>query len=46
VLLPKVTHGDAREAVLRAFRSMDGLEIDYSEPIDLIVVAPGLDAYR
>jgi hypothetical protein len=46
VLLPKVTHGDAREAVLRAFRSMDGLEIDYSEPIDLIVVAPCLDAYR
>lgn len=44
VVLPKTAHGEVRDAVLRAFRSMGGLEIDYSEPIDLIVVAPGLDA--
>jgi hypothetical protein len=44
VRLPKITHANARDAVLHAFRSMDGLEVDYSESIDLIVVAPGLDA--
>jgi hypothetical protein len=45
VLLPKVLHTEARDVVLRAFRSMDGLKVDYSEPIDLIVVAPALAAY-
>lgn len=45
VLLPKVTHSVARDTVLRAFHSMDGLETDYSEPIDLIVVAPALETH-
>lgn len=34
----------ARRAVLGALSLLDRLEIDYSQPIDLIVVAPGLDA--
>lgn len=44
VVLPKSSAAIARRDVLAALSSITGLEIDYSEPIDLIVVAPALDA--
>lgn len=43
VSLPGYTGKAARGAVLAALGKMAGIEVDYSEPIDLIVVAPKLN---
>lgn len=43
VLLSKVSPTAARRTVLGALSSLDGLDVAYSQPIDLIVVGPGLD---
>jgi hypothetical protein len=40
VSLPGVPGATVTEQVRAALANMDGLEVDYSEPLDLVVVTP------